>query len=87
MTVISGGLYTRSAALGTIAAFLAGTLDTKSFRDWIDACDWDVQPSSNDPALRRAMARLELAFHEIDDGSASEAQARETITSARRLLS
>ncbi len=79
--------YSRSATLTTIRAFLAGDLPLDEFRDWVDAYDWNVEASESDPVVRDAIARLELVFHEVDDGMVGLDGARTVASEAQRLLS
>ena len=78
--------YSRSATLTTIHPFLAGDLPTDKFRDWVDAYDWNVEAADSDPAVRDAIAHLELVFHEVDDGIADLDRARMVATKVQRLL-
>ncbi len=78
--------YTRLAALTSIHAFRAGDLPPDEFRDWVDAYDWNVDASESDPAVRDAIAHLELVFHEVDDGIADLDRARIVATEVQRLL-
>ena len=78
--------HSRSATLTTIRAILAGDLPPDEFRDWVDAYDWNVEAMDGDPAIREAIAHLELVFHEVDDGSAHLDRARIVATEVQCLL-
>ncbi len=78
---------TASGALMSIRAFLAGDRPLDEFRDWVDAYDWNVEARDSDPAVRDAIARLELVFHEVDDGMGDLDGARTAATEVQRLLS
>ena len=84
--LLSSDDYTELGALMPIRAFLAGDLPPDEFRDWVDAYDWNDEASSGDPAVRDAIARLELVFHEVDDGIADLDGARSVATEVQRLL-
>ena len=84
--VLSSENYTRSAALESLDAFLAGTLPLDEFRDWVDAFNWDRGQEQADPPLRTAIATLELVLHELDDGRVGSEQVRERAVDAQRLL-
>jgi len=87
MMLLSSDDYTELAALTSIRAFLAGDLPLDEFRDWVDAYDWNVAATDGDPAVRDALAHLELVFHEVDDGIADLDRARIVATDVQRLLS
>ena len=85
--LLSSDDYTKLAARTSTGAFLAGDLPLDEFRDWVDAYDWDGEATDSDPAVRDAIARLELVFHEVDDGIAGPDRARIVATDVQRLLS
>ncbi len=87
MGILNSERYSRSAALTTIRAFLAGDLPPDEFRDWVDAYDWNVEATDSDPAVRDAIGHLELVFHEVDDGMGDLDGARTAATEVQRLLS
>ena len=76
----------RSTTLTTFHAFLVGDLPLDEFRDGVDAYDWNVEAADSDPAIRDAIARLELVLHEVDDGMAALDRARMVATEVQRLL-
>ena len=86
MVMLDSEHYSRSAALTTIRAFLAGDLPLSEFRDWVDAYDWDAEGSDSDPLVRDAIAHLELVLHEVDDGRADLDQARTVAADVQRVL-
>ena len=86
MVMLNSEHYSRSVTLTTIRAFLAGDLPLDEFRDWVDACDWNVEAADSDPAVRDAIGKLELVFHEVDDGLVGLDRARIVATDVQRLL-
>ncbi len=87
MAIASRGneTYTRSNALMLLDEFMHGHLPADALRDWVDGFNWDLEETGGDALLRRAIGLLELAFHELDEGS-DPVQFRQALAEVFNLL-